>query len=199
MPRALTPSERSRVLERLHTRGRDRFVRFGLAKTTVAGLAEDAGIGKGSFYQFYASKEALFLAISEREENGFRATLVAELDTLVDGRTAIKALLSAPSTRLKQHPFLALQLDPATISALVLRVDPSLLQANEERDQAAFVALARAWIDRGWIRKAIDPIEVFHALAGLFLIALQRDLLAPSTAQGAQEAIVDALCDRWSP
>ena len=197
MPRALTDAERSAVEDRLLTRGRDRFVRYGLAKTTVEALASDAGIGKGSFYQFYASKEALFMAISQHEERAFRDALVAELDAIEEPRDAVMALLRAPMTRLTKHPFLNLLLEPGTVSALSLRLPPEQLEANEAGDREFFVKLARDWIARGRIRRGIEPEEVFHGLSGMFLIALQRELLGPDAAKGAMDTIATALCDRW--
>lgn len=197
MPRALTESERAAVEERLLTRGRDRFVRYGLAKTTVEALANDAGIGKGSFYQFFPSKEALFMAISRREEQTFRDALLAELDAIADARQALMTLLRAPMTRLTEHPFMNLLLDPGTVAALSLRLPPEELQANEDGDRELFVALAKDWIAKGRIRQGIEPEEVFHGLSGMFLVALQRDLLGPEAAQGAMNTIATALCDRW--
>lgn len=197
MPRALTESERAAVEERLLTRGRDRFVRYGLAKTTVEALASDAGIGKGSFYQFFPSKEALFMAISQREEQAFRDAILTEIDAIEAPREAVMALLRAPMTRLTKHPFLNLLLDPETVSALSLRLPPEALQANEDGDREFFVGLAKDWIARGRIRHGIEPQEVFHGLSGMFLIALQRELLGPDAANGAMDTIAAALCDRW--
>ena len=197
MPRALTESERAAVQERLLSRGRDRFVRYGLSKTTVEALASDAGIGKGSFYQFFSSKEALFMAIARREEQTFRDAVVTELDAIADPREAVMALLRAPMTRLVEHPLLNLLLDPDTIAALSLRLPPQELQANEDGDREFFVALAKDWIAKGRIRKDIEPEEVFHGLSGVFLVALQRELLGPDAAAGAMDTIATALCDRW--
>ena len=197
MPRALTEAERAAVEDRLLTRGRDRFVRFGLAKTTVEALASDAGIGKGSFYQFFPSKEALFVAISQREEQAFRDELLEELDGIDQSREAVMALLRAPTRRLTRHPFLKMLLDPDTISALSLRLPAEALEANEAGDREFFVALASDWIARGRLRKDLAPDEVFHGLSGIFLVALQRDLLGPEAAEGALDTIATALCDRW--
>lgn len=197
MPRALTESERAAVQERLLSRGRDRFVRYGLSKTTVEALASDAGIGKGSFYQFFASKEALFMAIARREEQTFRDAVVTELDAIEAPREAVMALLRAPMTRLVEHPFLDLLLDPDTIAALSLRLSPEALQANEDGDREFFVGLAKDWIARGRIRRGIEPEEVFHGLSAMFLVALQRELLGPDAAKGAMDTIATALCDRW--
>lgn len=199
MPRALTDEERARVRERLCTLGRDRFVRLGLARTTVEGLAADAGIGKGSFYQFHPSKEDLFLTIAHHEEAEFRRQLLHDLEAQPSGPAAIETLLRAPTHRVDAHPFLRLLLDPATLGALRLRLPPERLEGNEAGDREFFVGLARAWQDRGWIRDDLDPHEVFHALSGLFLIGVQRELVSPDVAEGATATLIAALVERWSP
>ncbi len=199
MPRRLSESERQRVLERLHTRGRDRFVRLGLAKTTVAGLAQDAAIGKGSFYQFYDSKEELFVAISQEEERRFKLGLVNELEGVESGRTAISLLLRGFARRMEEHPFLRFLLDASTLASLTLKVDAEILERNQADDKDFFMELARDWQTRGWLRRDIDPNEVFNVLAGVFLMTSQRSLVGPEVVEGALEAISLAFCQRWMP
>lgn len=199
MPRALTDAEQRRARERLHRRGRALFVRFGLTKTTVAALAAEAGIAKGSFYRFYDSKEALFLAISESEEREFRSRLADELDACADGRTAIEALLRAPSERLDRHPFLRLLLEQETLAALALRVGHDTLDRSQDVDRAFFVELAERWIARGWLRPDLEPREVVDVLTGLFLVALQRELVGAEVTERATTAIARSLAQSWSP
>lgn len=198
MPRALTDEERARVSDRLLTKGRERFIRVGLAKTTIAALAKDAGIGKGSFYQFYPSKEALFLAVAQHEEQRFRAELLQALEDEDDAHAKIRCLLRAPFDRLEHHPFLRLLLDAETVAALSVRLDPQALRDNEAGDRAFFVEIARRWSLQGVLRKGTDPEEVFAAMAGLFLIALQRDALSNETGTRAVHTIVTALVERWT-
>ncbi|MBC7221122.1 TetR/AcrR family transcriptional regulator [Candidatus Bipolaricaulota bacterium] len=67
MPRALTQAEREAIRARLLRAGRELFARYGLRKTTVEELAHAAGIAKGTFYLFFASKEALYAELLLQE------------------------------------------------------------------------------------------------------------------------------------
>lgn len=198
MPRALTDDERSRAHERLLSEGRERFIKMGLAKTTIDALAKGAGIGKGSFYQFYPSKEALFIAVAQREEQCFRAELLAALDGDGDARSKVTRLLRAPFDRLHRHPFLHLLLDPDTVASLAVRLEPDALAANEADDRAFFTSIATRWIDEGVLRETVDPLEVFDALAGLFLVAVQQHSLGPETRERVINVLIAALVDRWT-
>lgn len=199
MPRAHTPAERERIRERLLQAGRDGFTRVGLAKITIAELARDAGIGKGSFYQFFPSKEELFLAVQEDEEAAFKAELVRELDQAGSGRAAMRTLLLATATRLDEHPFLRRLLDPETLSELALRVPPERLAAHQEADRAYFVALLHEWQRRGWMRSEIDPQVAFDVLTAIFTITVQRELIGAEATQRALVEIVEAVATRWCP
>jgi AcrR family transcriptional regulator len=197
VPRAHTPSERERIRERLLQAGRDGFTRVGLAKITIAELARDAGIGKGGFYQFFESKEELFLAVQEQEESAFKAALHRELEQAGSGRAAVRTLLLVTATRLDDHPFLRRLLDPETLSALTLRVPPERLAAHREADRAYFVELLLAWKRRGWLREQVDPHVAFDVLTAIFLITMQRELLGADAARHAVTELAEATATRW--
>ncbi len=199
MPRAHTPAERDRIRERLLQAGRDGFTRVGLSKLTIADLARDAGIGKGSFYQFFASKEELFLAVQEQEEAAFKAALVRELEGAGSGRAAVRTLLLATATRLDEHPFLRRLLDPETLAELTLRVPPERLAAHQAADRCYFEALLRTWQRRGWLRPEVDVGVAFDVLSAIFAITLQRELLGAEATHRALVEITEAVATRWCP
>lgn len=199
MPRAHTPAERERIRERLLQAGREGFGRVGLAKITIAELAREAGIGKGSFYQFFDSKEELFLAVQEQQEAAFKATLARELDRAASGRDAVRTLLLVTATRLDEHPFLRQLLDPQTIAALTLRVAPERLAAHRQEDREYFVGLLRSWKRRGWLRREVDPELAFDVLTAIFAISLQRELLGEDVVQRAVGELAQSVAAHWCP
>lgn len=199
MPRAHTPAERERIRERLLQVGLGGFTRVGLAKITIAELARDAGIGKGSFYQFFASKEELFLAVQEQQEAAFKAALVRELERAGSGRAAVRTLLMATATRLDAHPFLRRLLDPETLSELALRVPAERLAAHQEADRVYFVELLRTWKRRGWLRREVEPQVAFDVLTAVFAITLQRELIGIAATERAVIEIAEAVATRWCP
>lgn len=199
MPRAHTPAERERIRERLLQAGLEGFTRVGLAKITIAELARDAGIGKGSFYQFFASKEELFLAVQEQEEAAFKATLVRELERAGSGHAAVRTLLMTTATRLDEHPFLRRLLDSETLSELTLRVPPERLAAHQEADRRYFEELLAAWKRRGWLRPEVEPSLAFDVLTAVFSITLQRELVGVEATARAVAEIAEAVAARWCP
>jgi AcrR family transcriptional regulator len=67
MPRAFNDDEIRRMRAMLIKAGRASFMKRGLKRTTIELLVNSVGIGKGSFYQFFKSKEELFLELFSEE------------------------------------------------------------------------------------------------------------------------------------
>src|SRR5690349_22637086 len=53
----------------------DQFWRKGVRGTSLSDIARDAGVQRGSLYNAYGSKEALFLSAYERYADNYLATL----------------------------------------------------------------------------------------------------------------------------
>ena len=65
MATAFTDEEKGIIRKKLHKVAKECLQRYGIRKTTVDQMAEMAGISKGSFYNFYSSKEMLFFTVLE--------------------------------------------------------------------------------------------------------------------------------------
>ncbi|MCA9709262.1 MAG: TetR/AcrR family transcriptional regulator, partial [Myxococcales bacterium] len=156
-------------------------------------------IGKGSFYRFFESKEALFLAVQEREEEAFKRALLREAEAAASAREAVRLLLRTAVTRLDDHPFLRLLLDPQTLRELVVRVDPARLAAHREADRDFFVSVIHDWKRRGWLREALPDQVAFDVLTAMFVLSTQRELLGPEATDRATAELAEALADRWCP
>lgn len=72
-------------------------------EVTMAAIAKRAGVGKGTVFFYFGSKEALFLAFARQEIEAFFATLEAELAAFVEcgGR---EALVRALGATIDTHP-----------------------------------------------------------------------------------------------
>jgi AcrR family transcriptional regulator len=200
MPRAFNESERDRIEARLLETGRRLFERQGLRKTNVAELAAAAGIGKGSFYLFYPSKEALFMAISDRFETQVKSAFVTELDALresgADARTLLRRYFALHFEAFERHPFLALLTDRAELEPLLLRIGPQRFAAERERDAAFFAELIASWQREGVVDPDLDPRAV-SALSRAVLALIQgRELIGDDDWPAMVELTIDAFASR---
>jgi AcrR family transcriptional regulator len=62
-PKSLSLQERNKQKERLFAKGRELLTKYGVHKTSVEDITKAAGMAKGSFYQYFDSKESFFFEI----------------------------------------------------------------------------------------------------------------------------------------
>jgi len=182
MPRAYTEPEQERIRATLLETGRDLFTQHGLSRVTVSELTQAAGIGKGSFYLFYPSKEALFFAVQEREEAAARASLEAALAPL-EGTAAIEAFFRLQFALLDEHPFLRRLADAQTVAALRRKLPAEQLAAHMDRDAAFTAHIVYGWVARGIVAADTDPALVHALAASTFALAMSRDIVGTPYAE----------------
>lgn len=196
MPRAFDERERADIDQSLRKAGAKLFRQKGVAKTTVDELARGAGIAKGSFYAFYASKELLFFDIIEALHVEMRAPL---LDPLPNGKREqaafermIRDLLHQAST----EPLIHLMGQEDELRAVVRRVPPEKLQRHEQADQMFLEALIALWADTD------DPPErdvVAARLTAALLVGLRRDFIGERLFPHAFDSVVKSFVDCFFP
>ena len=80
MPKAFNDHEKELIGRRLLEQGYKLFSAYGLKKTNIEEIASAAGISKGAFYKFYASKELLFMEVIEQTEIRVRQEILGLID-----------------------------------------------------------------------------------------------------------------------
>ena len=80
MATAFTDEEKKVIKKKLHTVAKECLQRYGVKKTTVDQMVVMANISKGSFYNFYSSKEMLFFTVLEEYQMDIMNRLVEQLE-----------------------------------------------------------------------------------------------------------------------
>ncbi|MEO8458340.1 MAG: helix-turn-helix domain-containing protein [Chloroflexota bacterium] len=142
------------------------FAKRGYHQTTMQDIATDAGISAGAIYRYYASKEAVLAAITERNTERYAELLAdirSEAKEPMDVLDAIGQTMMATfeDPMFEMNTRLDIEIRPETIRNDVLR--------ERSRQQLEFwrqslVVLLREARDKGELRKDID-IDTFVVLA----------------------------------
>ena len=80
MATAFTSEEKEVIRKKLHKVAKECLQRYGVKKTTVDQMATMVDISKGSFYNFYSSKEMLFFTVLEEYQMDVMNRLTEQLD-----------------------------------------------------------------------------------------------------------------------
>ena len=94
MVAAFTAEEKEVIKRKLHTVAKECLQRYGVKKTTVDQMAALVDISKGSFYNFYSSKEMLFFAVLEEYQIDVMNHLTEQLgmETKIDTNRLVQLL-----------------------------------------------------------------------------------------------------------
>ncbi len=94
MATAFTSEEKEVIRKKLHKVAKECLQRYGVKKTTVDQMAAMADISKGSFYNFYSSKEMLFFAVLEEYQIDVMNRLTEQLgmETKIDTNRLVQLL-----------------------------------------------------------------------------------------------------------
>ena len=80
MATAFTDKEKEVIRKKLHKAAKECLQRYGVRKTTVDQMVEMVDISKGSFYNFYSSKEMLFFTVLEEYQMDIMNRLAGKLE-----------------------------------------------------------------------------------------------------------------------
>lgn len=94
MATAFTAEEKEVIRKKLHKVAKECLQRYGVKKTTVDQVAAMVDISKGSFYNFYSSKEMLFFAVLEEYQIDVMNRLTEQLgmETKIDTNRLVQLL-----------------------------------------------------------------------------------------------------------
>lgn len=170
------PERRRQLLEA----ARSRFVALGYAKTPVSAIVKDAGVSQGTFYLYFASKQAVLVDLRREVFGEYARTLasVAALPIPADERMArvVWAMVEVVGKNLELE----------RVFRHAESAEATLLAAREGR--ARLASVASGWLEAGTREgtfRCADPEATAALVVTLFdtllyeVLAYEPDRLVP--------------------
>ena len=104
--------------QKLKSAAYDIFSKKGYKATGISEIAKQAGVAVGSFYNYYDSKEAIFLAVYTEENNRIRQRLMREIDWEGDAVHLVSQLFEKLRSLISLNKILSEWYNPAISSYL---------------------------------------------------------------------------------
>ncbi len=158
-----SPGRRQRrsaeIRERLFRAALDLFARKGFAETTVEDITEAADVGKGTFFNYFPSKDHILLAFGEMQLNKLEAAIEMARRT----GEPMPEFLRSLGVRMTQEP----TRNPAIIRALLqgyLSTTPvrEAMMDLQKRMHVLLSQMIQIGQDRGEIRNDLPASEIAH-------------------------------------
>ncbi len=145
------------------------FVERGFHGTAVPEVADRAGVGAGTIYRYFASKEALVNALYQREKGALAARMLKDFPVDVSAREQFRTLWQRMTVYVAEQPL--------SFSFLELHNHASYLDATsravEDRIIAFGVGIVESAQRRGELRAA-PPLLLIGLLLGAFVGVVRK-------------------------
>lgn len=133
------------------------FAADGFARTDVQVVADELGVGKGTVYRYFETKEALFLAAVDRAMHQLRDAVHAVVDEQADPLEQIAAAVHAYLAFFDEHPD-CIELLILERAAFKDRKKPTYFE-HRDANVGRWLDLFRGLVAAGRVRSA--PVEEF--------------------------------------
>jgi AcrR family transcriptional regulator len=186
-------AKRERIRETLHETGRELFARYGLDKTTIGELTEPAGIATGTFYQFYDSKEALYIEVLEADVEEFVPRLLGNsFEAHDDPEEAIVAFLEFVMDELESNPLIHQLIVEDKYDRIKAQYSAEEREAERERDVAYILPYIEQWYADGRI-SGPDPATIAHTLESIAYLTLHEKDIGKDRYPAVRETLIAAV------
>ncbi|QHI73542.1 TetR/AcrR family transcriptional regulator [Aminipila terrae] len=147
--------------------GKELFSLKGFKDTNVSDITKMAGVAVGTFYNYYSSKEKLFLEIFLKENENLKKSFEsADIDN--DPLKAVKQLMSLNYNGINSNPILREWYNKELFSRLEKEFfHEGGIKKIQELMNSNTVTLIRNWKLEGKIRKDLDDdliLAIFNAI-----------------------------------
>ncbi|MUG68358.1 MULTISPECIES: TetR/AcrR family transcriptional regulator [Paenibacillus] len=162
------------IESRIFECGKDLFSAKGFKKTNIKEIAEHAGIGVGTFYNYYASKEQLFIEIYKQENKKLKNRLTKSLDLTQEPVHIISQLLKENQEAIHANPILKEWYNQDFYKELERHYrDEDSQSMDSVRD--FYLSLLRKWKQQGMIREDVDEELLPVFFDSLVCIDMHKD------------------------
>ncbi|SFH28916.1 transcriptional regulator, TetR family [Desulfotomaculum arcticum] len=182
MARHFSETEKQTIKKKLLHEGKVLLEKYGVKKTSVDKIVEKVGIAKGSFYNFYPSKESMVFDIVldieteiHKEEMNNLHTFLAEYEF----PEAMKHTVLKSLGFMQNEPLLLIVNDPQLIQEIWSKSSEQQKERSTRRNQNRVTDFIQAAGQKGY--SLTVPATVFEAsLMSFFLIYINQNMVGES-------------------
>ncbi len=155
--------------------GKELFSRNGFKDTNVSDITKTSGIGTGTFYNYYSSKEELFMELYLEENEKLKKKIMKSVNMDQDPGSVVKDLMLLNLNGMKSNPILKEWYNK----------EVSVKIENYFREQKGlnrldfmyqdFFEIIKKWQEEGKIRNDIDSTMIMAIFTSIITIEIHKE------------------------
>lgn len=134
MGKPFTDSEKEYYKKRILEEGRKKFSTEPFKDVKIIDIAIAAGIGKGSFYTFFSSKEELFFYLIGEVEKDIHKMIIQKLSSATDVKEGLKSVMTEIIHMVRKDEMMKTMLDDRLLSSMIEKLKPETIEQMYNRD-----------------------------------------------------------------
>lgn len=196
-PRNRRERHRAEMRERIFRAALQLFAERGYLETTVEDITEAADVGKGTFFNYFPTKEHVLSRYGEERVQEIERCL----ERARSGREPVLAVLKDLATDLagqsSESPDLIRSVFAANLSCAPVRAE---LQKRIQRGRQLLGEIFALGQERGEIRRDLSPAELGRLMRLIFMgVTIAWAINPESSLRGTAERVWELLCPSLQP
>ncbi|ARS89434.1 TetR/AcrR family transcriptional regulator [Natrarchaeobaculum aegyptiacum] len=160
--RGFSDDERERITEALVEAGQRQFAQFGLERTRIKDITDEVDIGTSTFYQFFDSKEELYVEVLLREHRAFHTAAEEAVEDVDEPREQARAVLQTMFEEVESNPLIYRLIVEGELRSLQSRLSDAERAEIVDSIRGRRLSTLEEWVDDPAFR--IDDREMVDAL-----------------------------------
>ncbi|MDD8041852.1 MAG: TetR/AcrR family transcriptional regulator [Thermotogota bacterium] len=155
--------------------GKAPFIEKGYKNTNIADIMKLANLGTGTFYNYYSSKDALFMEIYLEENLKLKKEIIRATDMEAEPLNVIKQMLMLNLQGMSDHPILKEWYNREVFA----KIEQNFRKRNgmEGMDflYDTFLDVVRKWQTEGKMRKDIDADMIMALFTAIITVETHKE------------------------
>lgn len=155
--------------------GRELFSSKGFKDTNIAEIMKMAGMATGTFYNYYASKDKLFMELHLEENAKLKENIMAAVDLDGDPMEIMKQLISLNNEGMTSNPILKEWYNRDVFSKLEQSFSEENGMDSVKFLYDGFIQVVKKWQSENKMRNDIDAEMIMAIFSAIINIDLHKE------------------------
>ena len=185
-------ADRDRIRSQLVEAGRELFAQFGFERTRIKDVTEVVDIGTSTFYQFFDSKEALYVEVLCTERDRLEARIDEAVSAATTPREEVRTMIETMFREVRSNPLISRLIVENELYTLRERLSDAERESLAASIRESDLSYADRWVALDEFR-IDDPEVVSGLIRSLVYTTRSRETLTESGDAADYEAVEAAL------
>ncbi|MDF1618046.1 TetR/AcrR family transcriptional regulator [Petrocella sp. FN5] len=153
------------------------FIQKGFKKTNISEITKEVGVAVGSFYNFYSSKEEVFLDVFLKEDQKLKKQIMTSINFDREISTVLVDLIPQLLDGMKENPILVEWYKKENFKNIIKKVGEPYMEKSNVEDvfYPFFLEIVGKWQSQGKLDSKRDREYILALFNSVAFIDIHRD------------------------